>query len=208
MQVWTKLITLIQLLILLLILTLTIIGIAVIQPENQIDYFYIVSQVIYSLLIINQFCYVFFSFRLMIVEAQMPKMEVSFQKVYKKMQRTILFCQVCTTSFIIYFLLKWIMNALVFSYPQYEIEFIVTWRVTWAIFNLLQVPLWIYFWKLANRFMRWMQLDKSNANLKFIYCSIFLILQLIYNISSGIFDQYIISKSIMTTGCSEWQNGF
>lgn len=126
----------------------------------------------------------------------MPKVEQPIIKIYQKVKKTMLFSKIVTTSFILYFILKWVANFLVIAYPVYEIELIIVWRFTWAIFNVLQIPLWLNFWRLSHRFMQWLGLNQNNSNKHFLWCSVFFSLQLIFNIVT-IIDQIAISKTLM-----------
>lgn len=131
----------------------------------------------------------------------MPQVDQTFKKILKRVNNRILFSKVCIVSFFVYLILKIIMNALLQKFPTYQLQFIITWRIMWLIFNLVQMPLWVYFWRMNNRFMAWLSLDESYVCIKTVVISIFFSLQLLYNITGGILDQYIIINASIENGC-------
>lgn len=82
------------------------------------------------------------------------------------------------------------------------------WKVSWITFNILQIPLWLYFWSMTKRFIVWLEVDSKHRNLKLFSLGIFYGLQIVNNIGSG-----IISPTLQIWGLdhnedqiSNWQN--
>ena len=105
---WTRIVICVQLLGLLTIVSLDVYG--MLFKQDQKYYFYLVSSITTSLFNTIEFCYMFFGFKMMILEAQLPVGDMTLEQIYKKVMIRIKFAKVLTIAFILYLTSKWMVN--------------------------------------------------------------------------------------------------
>ena len=69
-----------------------------------------------TLLNITQYCYTYFWFKLIIVEAQMPEEGKTFEQILRKVTLMIKFMRSITVFFILYMLAKWVLQLITIKY--------------------------------------------------------------------------------------------
>ena len=122
----------------------------------------------------NQFFYFFFGLKLMVVEAQIPNSDLTLKQLLRRVTLTVNFMKVWIASFIIYQMFKWISSIVtVLASNNFEFASLIIWSSLFALFNLLQIPLWIYFWGMAYRFLNYLELDLTWPTVKKICLGIF-----------------------------------
>ena len=119
----------------------------------------------------------------------MPNATLTLKQILRRVTLTIYFMKVWIISFVVYQGTKWLSAILTLSnFKNLELDSLIIWSIGFGIFNLLQIPLWIYFWSMSYRFLKWLELDLEYKTHKKCALSCFFMLQICQNISGGIID--------------------
>ena len=117
----------------------------------------------------------------------MPDVNKTLKQIIKRISDTHKFAQICIFIYLIHMTSKWTTNLIMRDiFKINSLVSIMFWKVSWITFNILQIPLWLYFWSMTKRFIVWLEVDSTHRNFKLFSLGFFYGLQILNNIGSGI----------------------
>ena len=161
---WTRIVFFSQVVTLFLIILMDITWRLLDVEQGKEDFKRITDEIRSTLFNCNQFWYLFFGFKILIVEAQIPFEGRTIIDTLRKVRFTSRAMMASCLFFIIYMMSKWIINMVV-SKRYDEISQFVTyliWQGSFILFTIFQVFLWIYFWLVTRRLLTWLGVGRKN----------------------------------------------